>query len=366
MPPQTNKVAAFVGHARPNWPKPIKYIGGGANGRVFETRNGRYLKIIMNNAPQEWKALQKLQSSFLFPRFKNGNYKTLRVSNAQKNYVAQVMNMKPKNVGSLMTMFIMGRVGNGEAITLHKYFAKFPGADIRKVQERVFGLIEAMHSKGVSHGDLHSENILVRADSKGRILGMWAIDFGRSRNIPLGMTESELYKKNKNSFNFWTPKASNRMANKINRTVVEYDRYRRIYPNANMSKVNKVAEKLIGQIANENLQTSKIYLLVTDRGIVTGVKVVRGGPVRVTEGTTLTRRANVNMAKHHYNKVFIGPRENIIKNRRQWVASVMKNYKSPRKVTSPTRRTKSASPVRRASPSVKRKRANSINENRRG
>ena len=361
MAPNIDRIAKITKHVRPNWPVPVKYIGGGANGRVFETNNGRYLKIIMNNAPQEWKALQKLQGSFLFPRFKNGNNKTLNVANTQKNGIARVMNMRPKNIGNKMTLFMMGRVGNGDAITLHKYFSKFPGADIRKVQERVFGLIEAMHSKGVSHGDLHSENILVRADSQGRILGMWAIDFGRSRNIPLGMTESELYNKNKNSFNFWTPKASNKMTNKTNRTVMEYDRYLRIYPKANMSQVNKVARKLISRLANENLQTSKIYLLVTDRGIVTGVKVVRGAQVRVTAGTTLTRRANVNMAKHHYNKVFIGPREHMIKNRRQWVASVMKNYRSPRKGASTIRRTKSASPVRRDSPSLKRKRNNCTN-----
>jgi tRNA A-37 threonylcarbamoyl transferase component Bud32 len=367
MAPQTNKVAAFVAHARPNWPKPIKYIGGGSNGRIFETSNGRYLKIIMNNAPQEWKALQKLQGSYLFPRFKNGNYKALTVANTQKNALAKIMNMKPENMKSIMTMFIMGRVGNGEAITLHKYFGKFPDADVRKVQERVFGLIEAMHSKGVSHGDLHSENILVRADAMGRILGMWAIDFGRSRNIPLGTTESELYEKNKNYFNFWTPLASNRMANKTNRVIWEYDRYIKKYKDANMTKVNRFAAKLEGRLANENLNNSKIFLLVTDRGIITGVKVVRGAQVRVTqEGKHMFRRANVNMAKHHYAKNFIRPRENIIKNRRLWVANVMKNYKSPRKATTPTRRTKSASPPRRASPTVKRKRNNSNNADRRG
>jgi len=366
MAPQINRVAAFVAHARPNWPKPIKYIGGGANGRVFETSNGRYLKIIMNNAPQERKALQKLQGSYLFPRFKNGNYKALTVANTQKNALSQIMNVKPGKIGSIMTMFIMGRVGNGEAITLHKYFAKFPGADVRRVQERVFGLIEAMHSKGVSHGDLHSENILVRADAMGRILGMWAIDFGRSRNIPLGTTESELYEKNKNYFNFWTPKASNRVANKTNRTIWEYDRYIRKYKDANMTKVNRIAAKLISRLANENLNNSKIFLLVTDRGIITGVKVVRGAQVRVTqEGEHITRRANVNMAKHHYGKNFIRPRENIIKNRRLWVANVMKNYKSPRKIATPTRRSKSASPVKRIQ-TLKRKRNNSNNAHRSG
>ena len=48
--------------------------------------------------------------------------------------------------------------------------------------------------RGVSHGNLHDENIIVSTDSAGRITGMWAIDFGRSRSIPQGKTETKMYK----------------------------------------------------------------------------------------------------------------------------------------------------------------------------
>lgn len=377
MAPQTNKVALFVGRARANWPAPVKYIGGGANGRVFETSNGRYMKIVANNAPQEWRALQKLQGSHLFPRFHKNNHWTLTVLPEQKPILAQVLNMKVSDIGSALTIFIMGRVGNGEAMTLHKYLKTFPNADIRRVQDRVFGLIEAMHSKGVSHGDLHSNNILVRPDSQGRILGMWAIDFGRSRNIPLGKTERELYAGNKNSSIFWTPLALNRIGTRSDLRAIEYDRYFKQYPRANKTRVNAVAKRLIRYLSPEDLKTSKIYLIVTDKWVVVDVKIVRGRELKVHHVNT-SHRANVNMAKGHYQRNFIPYRENIIRNRRLAVAKEMENYKSPKKLTSPTRLTKSASPVKRKSPlktlsarsaspkrlSVKRKRNNSTNANR--
>ena len=349
MAPNLNRVSNIVRGARPNWPRLTKYIGGGANGRVFETNNGRYLKIITTNSPREWQALAKLQGSFLFPRFTKGNHVTVPVNSAQKTDFARILNVNAGMIKSALTMFIMGRVGNGEAMTLHKYLTTFPDINLAKVQSRVFDLIEAMHSRGVSHGDLHSENILIRPDAQGRILGMWAIDFGRSRNIPIGMTERELYATIKSNYNFWTPKASNRPAIK----VIEYDKYRKYFPRADMRRVNREAMTLIRSLPDENLKTSKIYLICTDRGLVTGVQIVRGGKIRIANGS----RANVNMSKVHYSKNFIAPRENIIRERRMWVANVMKNYKSPGKVSS-VRKTRSAE---RASPSLKRKRDNSNN-----
>jgi hypothetical protein len=55
-------------------------------------------------------------------------------------------------------------------------------------------------------------------------------------------------------------------------------------------------------------------------------------------------RMNVNMARAHYGKNYIRPRENIIRNRRLNIAENLKLMKSPRK--SP-RRSKSASPPRK-------------------
>jgi len=261
----------------PKWPLPVKFVGGGADGRVFETNDGRYMKFVMDYAPQEWKALKKLQGNFKFPRIKNGNHLNFKtMTNRVRDHFRALLNVN--KFGEGLTIFIMGQVGGGNAMTLKQYIRKFPDANRMRIQNRVFDLIESMHIRGVSHGNLHSENILVTADSVGRLTGMWAIDFGRSKNIPLGKTEREHYNKLPVNQQFWTPTAFNS---------------------------NKGAEI----------------------------------PVRNAS------RANVHMANIHYGKKFIRPRENIIKNRRLAVASEMKNYKSPRKTTSP-RRSKSLSPRR--------------------
>jgi tRNA A-37 threonylcarbamoyl transferase component Bud32 len=188
------KIKNFTKMVNPKWPVPVKYIGGGANGRVFETNNGRYIKYVMNKAPQEWRALKKLQGNFRFPRIKNGNHKNITF--AKNSNSERIANMfKVKNVGPGMTIFIMGKVGGGKAMTLKTYLQKYPGANREPVRNRVLSLIDTMQGKGISHGNLHFQNILVTADSMGRLTGMWVIDFGRSRNIPLGMTERELFGK---------------------------------------------------------------------------------------------------------------------------------------------------------------------------
>jgi serine/threonine protein kinase len=189
-----NKIRNFTKLVKSNWPLPVKYIGGGVNGRVFETNNGRYMKFVMNKAPQEWRALKKLQGNFRFPRLKNGNHRNVTIArNSNRKRIANMF--KVESVGNGMTIFIMGKVGGGHAMTLRSYFKKYPGANRERAQNRVESLIDYMHSQGVSHGNLHSENILVTADSMGRLTGMWVIDFGRSRNIPLGKSEQNVFSK---------------------------------------------------------------------------------------------------------------------------------------------------------------------------
>jgi len=213
------KIQNFTKKLRPNWPVPVKYIGGGANGRVFETNNGRYIKYVLNRSPQEWQALKKLQGNFRFPRIKNGNHININIPNI--NNREQTANIFGKNIFSSnelkgMTIFIMGKVGGGHAMTLHAYLRKFPGANRARVQNRVLSLIDYMHSKGVSHGNLHSLNILVTADAMGRLTGMWVIDFGRSRKIPLGKTEQNVFSKLKISEKFETPNINGKTIAKIN------------------------------------------------------------------------------------------------------------------------------------------------------
>ena len=176
------------------WPLPVKFLGGGVNGRVYETNNGRLMKFIYDYAPQEYEALQKLQGTFIVPRFKNGEGLVVNITPNQANDIRKAMFPRSKNLSNEMTVFIMGRVGNASSTTLSNYVSKHPWANKKNIARRVAYLIKEMHMRGVSHGNLHDQNIIVSTDSAGRITGMWAIDFGRSRSIPRGKTETKMYK----------------------------------------------------------------------------------------------------------------------------------------------------------------------------
>jgi len=178
----------------PSWPKPIKFFGGGVNGRVYKTNNGRLMKFIYDNAPQEYASLQKLQGTFVVPRFKKGNGHTININENLSEELRNEMFPNAYNNSDTLTVFLMGRVGNASSTTLRNYVSKHPGANRKNIARRVAYLVKEMHLRGVSHGNLHDENIIVSTDSAGRITGMWAIDFGRSQSIPLGKTETKMFK----------------------------------------------------------------------------------------------------------------------------------------------------------------------------
>jgi hypothetical protein len=173
----------------PKWPVPVKFLGGGANGRVYVTNDGRLMKFIYDNAPQEFKALQKLQGTYIVPRFQKGNgfVKTLGGGTSEK--VRKAM-FPTANNSNRLTAFIMGRAGNSGAMTLYKYLTTY-AYNKANVQRRVEYLIEQMALRGISHGDLHGNNIIVTVTPTGRISGMWAIDFGRAHQLPPGKTERQ-------------------------------------------------------------------------------------------------------------------------------------------------------------------------------
>jgi Lipopolysaccharide kinase (Kdo/WaaP) family len=188
----------------PSWPKPIKFFGGGVNGRVYKTNNGRLMKFIYDYAPQEYAALQKLQGTFVVPRFKKGNGHTININENLSQELRTNMFPNAYNNSDTLTVFLMGRVGNASSTTLRNYISKHPGANRKIIARRVAYLVKEMHLRGVSHGNLHDNNIIVSFDSAGRITGMWAIDFGRSQSIPLGKTETKMFKSMKPNLKYPT------------------------------------------------------------------------------------------------------------------------------------------------------------------
>jgi hypothetical protein len=191
-----NNVRNFVAARKPNWPAPVKLVGAGANGRVYELENGRMLKIIAGAAHQEYKSLNRLQGLRIAPEFLKGNSWAGYIDSATQNKMKNLF----KNARRLdvFTMFIMGRVGgNATPITLWKYlsnpvYKNQIKSNTPRIKARLKHLIEKMHERGVSHGDLHLNNILVTVSPSGYITGMWVIDFGRSKEFSTVHTESTI------------------------------------------------------------------------------------------------------------------------------------------------------------------------------
>jgi serine/threonine protein kinase len=145
-----------------------KILGAGVNGVVFD--NGKMVRKfteIQNRS--EYNAMKKLESS-------------------GANYVPKVHEL---NIGKGYTMYSMNRLPPN-TVTLHTYLAIRPQFKIL-ARNMLKEIVEDMHERGISHGDLHDNNIMVTEDDKGNIKKMWIIDFGRVVEIPKGKTELQSY-----------------------------------------------------------------------------------------------------------------------------------------------------------------------------
>ena len=171
-------------HFFPKGPLPVEYLGGGADGKVYTTSDGRVMKFILGSAPQEYTALRNLQGTGLVPSFRNGNGKVLRLPQVQQNAASKMFN----NTSVQMTALIMGRAGGSKSMTLRKYIKTHPAANKANIAQRLRSAVNTLGLKGISHGNMHDENIIVEVDSNGRIRRMWLIDFGRANKIPIGRT----------------------------------------------------------------------------------------------------------------------------------------------------------------------------------
>jgi len=184
---------AIAHNLDPAWPKPIKYFAGGVNGRVYHTNDGRLMKFVYGYAPEEFEALQKLQGTFVVPRFKKGNGLIMSLDKATSKNIKRIMFPHAPRLSEDLTVFVMGRVGGAQGMTLYNYLQTHPTANRANVQRRVEYLISEMHMRGVSHGNLHHHNIIVSVGPTGRITGMWAIDFGRAFYHSPGKTERNAF-----------------------------------------------------------------------------------------------------------------------------------------------------------------------------
>ena len=249
-----NKAKNFVNYLRkirPNrkWPTPTEYIGGGANGKVYLTNSGKLMKIGVGSNPREFRPLHILKNTKFVPKFNQRNWaivpiitkrswknkgtyvnsikKLFKLRHNTSNNKAILKNIKANTNKYLKlglytpralkneinrvkahiryennqrnkkaTVFLMNKVNSGNVMTLHAFLTKTKPSENTKNRFRrtVVEMIKQIKSKGISHGNLHSGNILVSVTPQGKIK-LWMIDFGRSTVIPLGMTERNVFSK---------------------------------------------------------------------------------------------------------------------------------------------------------------------------
>jgi hypothetical protein len=184
----------------PSWPKPTSYLSGGVNGKVYKTEDpGVLLKIVPGIAPQEFTTLKKLQNARygnqpIVPHFKKNWGRIISLSKLNKNLKENINRhmFNAERTKGKLTVFLMGRAGNANSMTLRNYLRKFrTKANVPRVQALIKRMTEEMWLRGVGHGNLHGGNIIVSADDNGKIKGLWFIDFGRAIKFPIGTTHSK-------------------------------------------------------------------------------------------------------------------------------------------------------------------------------
>ena len=182
-----NNITKAIKKYRPNWPRPTKLIGQGGYGKVYNTNNGRVMKITVNNASNEFNMLKKLKTAPYVPHVRNGNFVRL---NGNNNNVAGIFGgyYHP-------SAFIMNKVGGSRSMTLRNYKREYgKKINANALNRRLTNALSNLQVRGVLHRNLHGGNIIVSTTPAGKITGLWVIDFGLARHIPKnGYSAENLY-----------------------------------------------------------------------------------------------------------------------------------------------------------------------------
>jgi RIO-like serine/threonine protein kinase len=167
----TNALAKKIIKAKKWKTTKLHLLGAGVNGRVYNVGTNA-MKLMKGTSSKEYLAMMRLKGVHFIPKVKKGSFYT----NSQKRVSAFLMNKLPSN-----------------AITLKKFHDMYGvKADPTEPAKKAY-VIQAMHIRGISHGDLHTSNIMVTHVGP-KITKMWVIDFGRSIRIPKGHTENSVYR----------------------------------------------------------------------------------------------------------------------------------------------------------------------------
>lgn len=159
------------------------------------------LKNIKTNIKSKRNIIEKYKSS-------NGNRKYIKnmenhVTNKLKYRKNLINYIKNLNYTKKATVFLMNKIGN-KVMTLRSYLkSTHPNNSTKnRFRRSVVKMIKQIKLRGISHGNLHDNNILVSVTPSGKIK-LWMIDFGRSSIIPIGMTERNMFKATKKFERFY-------------------------------------------------------------------------------------------------------------------------------------------------------------------
>lgn len=204
-----NSARELLDRISKNTGKPVPGIfhllGRGSNGVTFLTNNNppKVLKIVLGNGTREINAIRKLQAagaSFI-PRINANNFINIRKTNANNNLKKKLFpgfhrsplnTPKTVNQKKTLTVYTMSKVGN-KSLFSYVQGRTLTNNNKRNIRSELSRAIKFMHHHGISHGDLHSGNILVELDSAGKMKKLWVIDFGRAVTIPIHKTEKDVY-----------------------------------------------------------------------------------------------------------------------------------------------------------------------------
>jgi predicted Ser/Thr protein kinase len=149
-------------------------LGQGASGAVYlgTTNNGANYAIKMQkvgrNSNLELKALRKLKNTGVVPRLRG-----TEVLNWNKNF----KNLMPRLInGNKVSVIYQNRV---EGVPLGSFFT---GTGVTaNMKQRIANAMTTIHKKGVIHGNLHRDNVIIGKNGKP-----YLIDFGKSYMRPNG------------------------------------------------------------------------------------------------------------------------------------------------------------------------------------
>jgi len=181
-----NKLSTETGKKWPNLNN--KIMASGTNGIVIRTKNdpNKLVKVANGNVRREPQALRNLCSSGFVPKLNENFVHLTKLNHNMKK------TLFPSSNTNNATAYVMQRVGNS---TLWKYVKNGHNTNNNKRQIRmaIRNAIAFMHTKGISHGNLHSGNILVELGPDGKMKKLWIIDFGRAVRFNPGESENNAY-----------------------------------------------------------------------------------------------------------------------------------------------------------------------------